>query len=454
MIRLTKNRQRSFIFSILYTIAPYHLYLGITNNVLGEFMAYSFLPLVFLAFYEIVWQQKDSWKALAIGMTLVLYCHLVSVVIICEFLILFLILYFLLNKGMNKKQVFSLLKAMMTTIALNLFIVVPFITDYIGKNITSPTQGIIILYNANEILTQSLNNSATNVGGLGIVLLGVLIFGFIFTKNRSMERGVYYCGVFSLIMVTSLIPWHMVANTPLSVIQFPYRYFPYAILFLSVTGSYVFDNWIAGWQLMQFSDWISNFIKALFIITCSLFLYFGSIASDLQRNSNTNSDDYLQKLGKGKLATSYNATTPTILNNDNWNYQFDYMVLYGEKDYYPSAAKKHVSDILKHVAYVNDIKEIISPSTSANQLRYKIKVKKESFVDLPALAYTNSTVKIDGKNHEYGVSNRGTIDVNVKKGMHVVTIGYQPSMAFFISCIIASCTWILLIIVEFYKRIL
>lgn len=42
---------QSFYFSIIYLIAPYHLYLTLTNYVLGEAIAYTFIPIVLLGMY-------------------------------------------------------------------------------------------------------------------------------------------------------------------------------------------------------------------------------------------------------------------------------------------------------------------------------------------------------------------------------------------------------------------
>ena len=45
MLSFTKeNRRRSIFFSLIYLVAPYHIYLTLNNYVLGEAVAYTFLP--------------------------------------------------------------------------------------------------------------------------------------------------------------------------------------------------------------------------------------------------------------------------------------------------------------------------------------------------------------------------------------------------------------------------
>lgn len=52
------NNLQSIFFAIVYTIAPYHLYLIFQNYVLGEAQAYTFLPIVFLGIYKLLYKDK------------------------------------------------------------------------------------------------------------------------------------------------------------------------------------------------------------------------------------------------------------------------------------------------------------------------------------------------------------------------------------------------------------
>ena len=47
MKHFSNNQFRSLIFALLYTFATYHWYLSPLNWVIGEFIAYGFIPLVF-----------------------------------------------------------------------------------------------------------------------------------------------------------------------------------------------------------------------------------------------------------------------------------------------------------------------------------------------------------------------------------------------------------------------
>lgn len=73
-------------FSFLYVCNNYRLLLG--TSVFGEFIASTFLPLCFLGFYELFFRNKKKWYLLSIGLSLIVYSHILSVVITIQLFIL------------------------------------------------------------------------------------------------------------------------------------------------------------------------------------------------------------------------------------------------------------------------------------------------------------------------------------------------------------------------------
>ncbi|EAK3904361.1 hypothetical protein CW563_09815, partial [Campylobacter jejuni] len=66
MFNFSKRRIRAVIFAVFYTISVYHLYLGLKNYVIGEFIAYTFVPLAMYGFYEVVFGNAKKWPVLGI----------------------------------------------------------------------------------------------------------------------------------------------------------------------------------------------------------------------------------------------------------------------------------------------------------------------------------------------------------------------------------------------------
>ena len=58
----SKDRLRSVFFAIIYGLGTYHIYLGQCNFVLGEFIAYTFLPIVVLGIYGSTLNPVDMVK--------------------------------------------------------------------------------------------------------------------------------------------------------------------------------------------------------------------------------------------------------------------------------------------------------------------------------------------------------------------------------------------------------
>lgn len=154
---------QAFYFSIIYLIAPYHLYLTLTNYVLGEAIAYTFIPIVLLGMYNLLY--KGKWVTLAIGMTLMAYSHYVSLFISVEVCLLISICYLIQNKSIELSQLFSLLKSIVLFMLLSFWQFVPLVTDYVGKGLASPKPGFWLMQNLGDFIAFAFSNSATNGGG-------------------------------------------------------------------------------------------------------------------------------------------------------------------------------------------------------------------------------------------------------------------------------------------------
>ena len=92
MLKFSNDKLRSFIFALLYGLAPYHLYLSPVNWVIGEFTAYTFIPIVFLGIYEILRRNEKEWPLLAIGVALLMLSHLLSVALCAEIFVVLLLI--------------------------------------------------------------------------------------------------------------------------------------------------------------------------------------------------------------------------------------------------------------------------------------------------------------------------------------------------------------------------
>ena len=84
MVIENKENKKDFaglLFATLYTFSLYRLDNIVIRFATGEFIAYAFIPLVFYGLYNILKGDYRKWYILSIGMALVAYSHLISLLL-------------------------------------------------------------------------------------------------------------------------------------------------------------------------------------------------------------------------------------------------------------------------------------------------------------------------------------------------------------------------------------
>lgn len=450
MKAFSKRRIAAMVFSLSYTLGSYHLCLS--TAVFGEFIAASFLPLAFWAFYEVLFRDNSKWPWLGIGMSLIIYSHVLSVFITSEIMFAIFIMKLIFDK-VSKKRFLSLSKAVGISVLLTLFITIPYLTDFIGKNVTSAQPGIIIVNTLMNVLETSFNNSVST-SGIGLVLILTAVFGsiWILKSHSKTLTAIYVLGISLIIVSTGSFPWNVLSDTPLGMIQLTFRYLSYASMFLSVIlGLSVND-------LYESETFDTTFKRGMVpVLTICIFMlsYVGFHHDSLNALKNSqsqflkNTDTFNQLPGR------------TFVNNSNYDYLLNYPVEYGELDYYPKKARRSTGNvsynetnlsIINNIAVVGRKKIHVSPLCESNKMTYKIHTRKQADVDLPALRYKGSYAELNGKRTTLINSARGTIKVRTKKGINTITVGYSPSKLYYVGIIISVMTWISLLVLAFYRK--
>lgn len=450
MKAFSKRRIAAMVFSLSYTLGSYHL--SLSNAIFGEFIAASFLPLAFWAFYEVLFRDNSKWPWLGIGMSLIIYSHVLSVFITSEIMFAIFIMKLIFDK-VSKKRFLSLSKAVGISVLLTLFITIPYLTDFIGKNVTSAQPGIIIVNTLMNVLETSFNNSVST-SGIGLVLILTAVFGsiWILKSHSKTLTAIYVLGISLIIVSTGSFPWNVLSDTPLGMIQLTFRYLSYASMFLSVIlGLSVND-------LYESETFDTTFKRGMVpVLTICIFMlsYVGFHHDSLNALKNSqsqflkNTDTFNQLPGR------------TFVNNSNYDYLLNYPVEYGELDYYPKKARRSTGNvsynetnlsIINNIAVVGRKKIHVSPLCESNKMIYKLHTRKQADVDLPALRYKGSYAELNGKRTTLINSARGTIKVRTKKGINTITVGYSPSKSYYVGIIISVMTWISLLVLAFYRK--
>ena len=447
MFFFSKNVYRSFVFSMLYTLLPYRLYLG--HSVLGEFIATTFVPLAFLGIYEVLWNDKKRWYILSVGMTLLVYSHLLSAFMTCEIMAIMLVIW-LFNREKDYSRLIYLVISAIITILLALPIILPFLTDYIGTNIGAAYPGINP-YNMSDFWMNSISNTATNTS-IGIVLIVTVLFGWYWIKDRKLEFHIYLLGLLCLVCATSVFPWWSLRNTILGVIQLPYRYTTYVGLFISVSASYL----LVIFFVKYFKKYnFSFFILGIMMIGIGGF--FGSVTnfSKFVETINANGTTYLKRSTSKDVQ---NLPDRSQVDKNNYKYQFEYAANPGETDYYPKVSQvfnnqANANSIINNIGYIGDKSVKLSPISKPNELVFKIDSNSKTILDLPIVAYRNTEVYVNGLKQEYSFSDRGTPKIKLNIGKNNIKVKYIPSKLYYFGIFVTMGVWLVLVLYIVYSKV-
>lgn len=441
LFRLTKNYRQALLFTLVYNLLPYRLLLGMNNFALAEFVATLFLPLVFLGFYQILVGKTSDWPLLALGMTLVLYTHLLTAVLATEIMFVILVIFFIYTHHFSKQQCCAMFKSIMLCCGLVLPILVPFITDFIGQSISSVLHGIYFLHSFSDVVLNSLGNQLDADVGI-LLLLPIIFYSKLIGHNRGYRLAIII-GFVLLLGSTNIVPWPLLSHTSLAVVQMPSRYLSYAGLFLAVGFSRLGSIALTASPLNKKPILCLNLIL---LITGGL--YFGTMANAIIRNHN---GDHLTALAQSKYGPE---TLPDefLINNQNYATQFSYRVKYGETDYFPNSSLANTDSIINNQTYLNHQPLKLKKTVAANKISYTVKTTQPAQLNLPVINYRHTTLTVDGQPRIAKISPRGTVETKLSAGKHTVSVTYKPSIWLIISYLITVASWLGLTLVWQVKR--
>lgn len=435
MNKFKRDRHLAFIYSLVYVLNTYRLFLG--QSVFGEFIAASFLPLVFLGFYQLFFApikaENKSWITLAIGMTLLTYSHVLSVIITLEIFALILVLTCCSGKvALILAKWKPLLKAIGLWGILSLPTIYLFISNYIGKKVSAAYSGInmSMVPNMADLVTNSLNNNPCL--GIGLVLLVTILVGWYFARDNQTDLVIYLLGIILFVVASGVFPWAIFEHSPLGVIQLTYRYLSFSCLFLAVIA--------AKGILLLINRLRFNWPLAATLLLCIGIIGFLSAEKSLLHELRTAAPSVINVPKKG---TAKFSKENKFLDNNNYNQQFQYSAMYGETDYYPFKALNHWDSIINQVAYINGLPRHVNSSGAANTISYSFKINRpKTSIDLPVLAYEGTTVQVNSKKVAKHISDRGTVLLEgLKPGKAKVQIGFNPGIGFYAAVLLSVLGW-------------
>ncbi|HGP0813029.1 TPA: hypothetical protein ACH58N_002285 [Enterococcus faecium] len=416
MYEITKKHVTSSFFAIIYTTSSFRSVEIFLRGAMGELLAMSILPLILLGFIKLYDSKKESWVMLAISMTLLIYTHVLSVAMTMVMIIIALIIQFYRKKKIEIFLIIKLIKAAIVTLLLSLAFIGPMIEQTLYQDLNRPYVDILqkrAIYLGKEFLIGSIDSELLSFG-IGLTLLiCLIILTFNFKKLGILSKITYIMGIISILLCTKIFPWFALQNTPLNIIQAPWRFMIFSTLFISFSVSLFISP-----QLEKFSYTRRRNFILLLILAISILNYSSVVNMVKEMNfQGTYSNEQMEN----KLEEFEN---------------FDYVPIGYKKDHL----------LLKNHQVTEDGQVIYSSfSPNKDEITFTFKSSKGKTIVLPVFRYKGLTVTVNSKNATVLKQGGPFVTVKSESGINKVTIRYSYTFFSKISLFISIITLIVLL---------
>lgn len=457
------NNGTAFLAAVFYTLNPYRLINFYSRGAVGEGIAMVFLPLVVWGSYEILWNRRQKWWILTLGMSGVLSSHLLSMELYAVFIFGEMVLW-VFSKGRKDtlKRVAAMGKAAVGTILLNLYFLGPFLA------FSRLDPRCFSLISREDLYTLDLlrafepfakwGDSYESVGKAafmsvtlgGAMLAGICLFLILLLKGgdhrqeEAVKIGKRWLVLGSLFFILSLwtIPWQQMLQSQwvyhtLGALQFPWRTFGVSAMLFSVVCAVAVTLWEeTGGQA------VNRFLQ--FILLCVLLLECGAYFGDIAHSA---------KLLAKPEAEASNYTDELYLHEDS-------LPLY----YYTTDFTHISSDIEEHFSWLNALNTgpgvVCGEPESVRWTNYRkeglhiiadVASDYDFYAAFPLHYFPGYRVLVDGVETEaYPLYSLVTCDL--KKGTHHIEVSWETPAFFRVCDAVTLCVlagWFLILL---FKR--
>jgi hypothetical protein len=243
MKKFCLSRTQSIIFTVIYSFSNYRAIDIFTRHALGEALALMVLPIVFWGIYNLFCGDQTEWYWASIGGTLLLSSHVLSVLLVIP-IVLYLVISSVIKKQLINRTM-AITKALLVAILLSAFFWLPFLQHLVLVNIHGvfpyKPAGVGLFY----LLFGRLFNPVQHVESDPILIITILLFfyrKFILKTESKLYTSVFSIGALFLFVSSSIFPWTLFENSPLSIIQFSFRLLGIVAFYFSVYLSHAISD--------------------------------------------------------------------------------------------------------------------------------------------------------------------------------------------------------------------
>lgn len=290
---ITKSKLFSVMAAVIYTMSTWRLFCLYPRAAIGEGMAMSFLPLVVLGLYHVLKGDQKKWYILAIAYTCIFQVHVITTVLTAILSVVIALIF--VKDCFKEKRYISIFKAIIVTVLLNLWYLIPFIRYYFSLDMVIRQPRVNTEFWQNAIIPAELFNIFNDSFGYSLLLdrgikgnmsvslgfpisvcLICAVAYFIFNKkdkieNESFTKAYFICGIAFLFAATTLFPWepiqkNVIFNKFADLVRMPWRFLSMASPLITIAAVHTMTIFKPGEKAKKISLLAVCMVCTLFMV--------------------------------------------------------------------------------------------------------------------------------------------------------------------------------------------
>lgn len=348
--------------------------------------------------------------------------HVLNILITLSALVIFLLIDV---KRVTRAKLINLMKAVGITALLSSSFWIPalhFGTSVVmTKPYTFPLNGIDLIKYTQAALSNSITYGFTAVALIGFVMAAVR-----YRQLSRFSREIFWIGISFVILSSSLFPWFAFQNTPMVLLQFPWRF-----LILPQLGFvYLFSLISSDLLKIHPNRYLQFGIVVLFsvlVVGLSLNSQAGRVNFE-KRSPQINADLYPNS---NQIQVVQGMVWYRVTNLKQYQH---FMTYINTADYLPKMSDNKFQTLSMQRAIQDHDPKLNLPITETSHPHGKTMVVSlsapVSSLSLPFVIYDNHyTVKLDGKSIPVKTDHNHILTVNkLKAGKHTVQVSYHNGL--------------------------
>lgn len=444
--RVFRNKMIGLLAGMAYSMSIYRMEVLYTRGALGEALALTFLPILILGIYEVLFGNYRRWILLALGASAVISSHVLSIYLYAVFAGLFVLASFRVMKQHEfGKRIGAMVAAGGMTLLMSAYFLVPFLSYY-GENFAASSAENMssVMQEHGVYFSQMFATFAEEAGGslargttkgempltVGGLVLAAIILTWLLLFDRNMETSFSYDRnrrylvlvvwmetVLGLLAASWLFPWRVIARIPvlnrLNSMQFPWR-----LLSIAVLGGAI----LLGVCVKEAIRKYPTFRKRIILVT----MIFISLSSMY----------YLDSLHN--MNTIYNKTNSDM---QGWT---DALYLYSSED-----AGVWEKGIIVESSLPGT--KIIGYSHRGQEAAFSYQLPQEgdgAVLTMPIYAYPGYHARVDGTEVSVNRGEDGRLQLQVSAPKGEVKVYFRAPWAWNASCVVSLLAFVAAVLLD------